>query len=538
MNYTTFHRKKYRTGHIGLLLTITVLFVLGYFLQGRTSSGNAKDRHIALMNQYRPEIHFTPDSMWMNDPNGMVYYNGEYHLFYQYYPNSTVWGPMHWGHAVSNDLVHWDHLPIALYPDSLGYIFSGSVVVDINNTSGFGSANQTAMVAIYTYHNVNGERTGKDNFQTQGIAYSINKGRTWTKYDKNPVLKNPGQRDFRDPKVNWNKEAGKWIMTLACGDHVCFFSSPDLKNWSFESEFGKNIGAHGGVWECPDLFQLPVEENSSEKKWVLLVSINPGGPNGGSATQYFVGNFDGHRFTNESSKIKWIDYGKDNYAGVTYSNIPESDGRRIFIGWMSNWQYAQNVPTTPWRGAMTFPRVLKLTKDADEFSLRSLPVDEIQLLREKKTDVPKRLITPEKPFNFPIPAKPYPVEILAEFNIPASNPASVFGMELYNDIGEKVIVGFDRQQNRFYIDRTKSGLNDFSNDFAGIHYSGAVNPIQNIDFHLLIDAASVELFALDGKVVITEIYFPRKKFDKIRGISAEGNIVLKSGTVYKLTSEK
>jgi fructan beta-fructosidase len=517
---------------------IAVLFVTGYLYQGCTSTGNANNSNFTLRNQYRPEFHFTPDSMWMNDPNGMVYFDGEYHLFYQFYPDSTVWGPMHWGHAVSNDLVHWEHLPIALYPDSLGYIFSGSAVADINNTSGFGSKDQLALVAIFTYHDIKGERAGSNDFQTQGIAYSLDKGRTWTKYEKNPVLKNPGQRDFRDPKVSWNNETGKWIMTLASGDHVCFYSSPDLKNWTLESEFGKGIGAHGGVWECPDLFELPVEGNSAEKKWVLLVSINPGGPNGGSATQYFVGKFDGHQFINESAKIKWTDYGKDNYAGVTYSNIPQTDGRRILIGWMSNWQYAQVVPTSPWRSAMTFARSLKLTKEADGYSLNSLPVDEIQLLREQKTDVSKAIITAEKPLDLAIPSQPYPLEVLTAFKVPAANPATTFGIELYNDNGEKVIVGFDRQQSKFYIDRTKSGITDFSNDFAGVHYSGTIPPETDIDFHLLIDAASVELFAMKGKVVMTEIYFPRKNLDKIRITTTNGNIELEDGTVYKLTANK
>ncbi len=538
MNHTDCNRKIYGSGLPGLVLNIAVLLVIGYLYQGCTSTGNAKNGDTVTTSQYRPEFHFTPDSMWMNDPNGMVYYEGEYHLFYQYYPDSTVWGPMHWGHAVSKDLVHWEHLPIALYPDSLGYIFSGSAVADINNTSGFGSKNQPALVAIFTYHDIKGERAGRNDFQTQGIAYSLDKGRTWTKYENNPVLKNPGQRDFRDPKVMWHKETGTWIMTLASGDHVCFYSSPNLKEWTLESEFGKGIGAHGGVWECPDLFQLPVEGSPAEKKWVLLVSINPGGPNGGSATQYFVGDFDGHRFTNESTEIKWTDYGKDNYAGVTFSNIPESDGRRILIGWMSNWQYAQVVPTAPWRSAMTFPRVLKLAKDATGFSLQSLPVDEIQLLREKKTDVPETLITADKPLELAIPSQPYPLEVLAGFSIPASNQAYVFGIELYNDNGEKVVVGFDRQQSKFFIDRSKSGLTDFSKDFAGVHYSGIVQPASAIDFHLLIDAASVELFAMNGLVTMTEIYFPLQKLDKMKIVSIKGNVELSNGSVYKLTSDK
>ena len=259
--------------------------------------------------KYRPQIHFTPPAKWMNDPNGMVYFEGEYHLFYQYYPDSTVWGPMHWGHAVSKDMLHWEHLPVALYPDSLGCIFSGSAVADINNTSGFGKDGKAPIVAIFTYHDFVGEKAGRNTFQNQGIAFSNDKGRTWEKFNGNPVLKNPGIRDFRDPKVQWYEPSKKWIMTLATLDCITFFSSPDLKNWTKESEFGKGVGGHGGVWECPDLFPLKVD-GTGDEKWVLLVSINPGGPNGGSATQYFVGNFKGKVFQNENKSVepRWIDY--------------------------------------------------------------------------------------------------------------------------------------------------------------------------------------------------------------------------------------
>jgi fructan beta-fructosidase len=228
---------------------------------------------------FRPQFHFTPKTAWMNDPNGLVFYEGEYHLFYQHYPDSTVWGPMHWGHAVSTDLIHWEHLPIALYPDSLGYIFSGSAVVDWKNTSGLGSVEQPPLVAIFTYHDAAGERAGKIDYQTQGIAYSLDKGRTWTKYNHNPVLANPGIIDFRDPKVAWNEVSNQWVMTLAVKDHIEFYGSPDLKKWNKLSEFGKSLGAHGGVWECPDLF--PLKDEAGNTHWVLFVSINPGGPQGG-----------------------------------------------------------------------------------------------------------------------------------------------------------------------------------------------------------------------------------------------------------------
>ena len=317
---------------------------------------------------HRPKIHFTPKANWMNDPNGMVFYNNQYHFFYQYYPDSTIWGPMHWGHATSTDLVHWQHQPIALYPDSLGYIFSGSAVVDENNTSGFGKDGKPPLVAIFTSHDPVGEKAGKIDFQKQSIAYSVDEGKTWTKYANNPVVKNPGIRDFRDPKVSWYEAGKKWIMALAAQDHISFYSSKDLKTWNRESDFGKEFGAHGGVWECPDLFPLDYE---GKQVWILFVSINPGGPNGGSATQYFTGVFDGNKFTPYQTDTRWIDYGPDDYAGVTWSNTGK---RKIFIGWMSNWNYANIVPTKKWRNAATIPRDLTIEKIGDKYMLCSMPV--------------------------------------------------------------------------------------------------------------------------------------------------------------------
>ncbi len=358
---------------INLMLLILLNVFICFNLISQTEPSGAEEK-------YRPQIHFTPFAHWMNDPNGMVYYAGEYHLFYQFYPGSTFWGPMHWGHAISKDLVHWQRLPIALYPDSLGWIFSGSAVMDLNNTSGLGTKDNPAMIAFFTYHNVKLERTGSNSFQNQGIAFSLDKGRTWNKYRYNPVLKNPGTRDFRDPKVFWYEKTKKWIVVLASGDRVKLYSSPNMVDWKFESDFGMNLGAHGGVWECPNLFPLKVE-NSKDTKWVLLVSINPGGPNGGSATQYFVGDFDGHQYKNTDTITRWIDYGKDDYAGVTWSGIPASDGRCIFIGWMSNWQYSDRVPTLSWRGANTIPRELSLLFEDHGYILASKPLSELANLR-------------------------------------------------------------------------------------------------------------------------------------------------------------
>ncbi|MEY4375598.1 MAG: hypothetical protein RJB26_148, partial [Pseudomonadota bacterium] len=250
--------------------------------------------NLAATPQYRPAFHFTPQAHWMNDPNGMVFVNGEYHLFFQHYPEDTVWGPMHWGHAKSRDLLHWEELPIALYPDERGWIFSGSVVVDTANTSGFGRDGIAPWVAIFTHHDGAGEKAGRVDIESQSLAYSLDGGTTWTKYAGNPVLPSPGTRDFRDPKVFRHGPSGRWVMSLATKDRITFFSSANLKEWRKESDFGVALGAHGGVWECPDLFPITFE---GKTRWVLLVSLNPGGPNGGSATQYFVGDFDGKNFT-------------------------------------------------------------------------------------------------------------------------------------------------------------------------------------------------------------------------------------------------
>ena len=333
---------------------------------------------------HRPQYHFSPAANWMNDPNGMVYYEGEYHLFYQYYPDSTVWGPMHWGHAVSPDMVSWEHLPIALYPDSLGYIFSGSAVIDWDNTSGLGDGEEPPMIAIFTHHEMEGERNKTNTFQYQSIAYSNDRGRTFVKYDGNPVVSNPGIKDFRDPKVIWHEVSKKWIMVFSAYDKVRIYNSPNLIDWTFASEFG--IPDDTRLWECPDLFPIKVE-GTEEEKWVLITSIQKEGPNGGTATSYFVGDFDGSTFIGDHKNQKWLDYGTDNYAMVTWSDVPKNDGRRLALGWMSNWQYAQKVPTDKWRSAMTLPRSLILHKTKDDYVLRSQPVKELKVLEERSMSI-------------------------------------------------------------------------------------------------------------------------------------------------------
>ena len=523
--------------------TIYYNLLLSIYIAISACTSDTKKEEAAEMNtaasyyteQHRPQFHFSPEKMWMNDPNGMVFYNDEYHLFYQYYPDSTVWGPMHWGHAVSKDLVHWEHLPIALYPDSLGYIFSGSAVVDWNNTSGLGTEENPPLVAIFTYHDAEGEKEGRNDYQTQGIAYSLDNGRTWEKYADNPVLENPGIKDFRDPKVSCHAATEKWVMILAVLDHVELYGSKDLKSWEKLSEFGKEVGAHGGVWECPDLFPLPVEGQDAQK-WVMLLSINPGGLYGGSATQYFIGDFDGKEFKNENpaDKILWLDYGKDNYAGVTWSDVPEEDGRRIFMGWMSNWQYADRVPTSPWRSAMTIPRTLTLMPTPAGTRLKSTPVQELTAIRgdslvlESQSVEGEVEITPE--VSFAISTS----ELILEFaDIQSSTD---FGIELSNPDNQKLTIGYETDQNRFYIDRTEAGDSSFSSEFSDKYYAPRISTDDALKLHLFIDVSSVELFADDGEVVMTELFFPDAVFDQLKLYAKGGTVTLQSGKVIDLNA--
>jgi fructan beta-fructosidase len=432
----------------------------------------------------------------MNDPNGLVYYGGTYHLFFQYYPYSTVWGPMHWGHAASRDLMHWKEYPIALYPDSLGYIFSGSAVLDQNNSSGFGTRGVLPLIAMFTQHDPAGENK-RVNYENQSLAYSLDSGLTWQKYRGNPVLKNPGITDFRDPKLIWFAPGHKWILALAARDRVIFYSSQDLRHWKNESEFGKDQGAHGGVWECPDLFRLK-QGNSS--KWVLLVSVNPGGPNGGSGTQYFLGSFDGTRFVTSDKNIRWLDYGPDDYAGVTWSNTGD---RRIFIGWMSNWQYANLIPEGSWRNAMTIPRNLVLDQIGGTHWIRSEPVPELWALA-KKTIVEEDI----RPGEFRLPAGPG-----KEFQLPCIvqlyfDTLSDMSVEIGSRMGHKIVIGYSTKGKNFYVDRSQSGATHFSEVFARKSIAPRLSKEPQESITLILDFSSVELFADHGLTAMTSLFFP------------------------------
>ena len=486
-----------------------LFFALSLFLACKPKEKQEKknlDPPRAYTEMYRPQFHFSPEEKWMNDPNGLVYHEGMYHLFYQYYPDDIVWGPMHWGHAVSKDMVSWEHKPIALYPDENGLIFSGSAVVDKNNTSGFAQNGETPLVAIFTYHLMEGEKSGRNDFQTQGIAYSLDNGETWTKYEANPVIKNSGIRDFRDPKVLWHTETEQWIMALVAGDHAKFYASSNLKDWEFLSDFGKRQGAHGGVWECPDLFPLPVE-GEDEQKWVLIISINPGAPNGGSGTQYFIGEFDGKRFVSDQQKAKWLDYGTDNYAGVTYNNTP--NGERIFIGWMSNWDYARDTPTENWRSAMTLPRSLALKKIGDDYFLTNNPL--------KNLDALAKAVLSRGPKVEPLQEETLYQEGLQQSRISFTTSSGDFNIKLQNGEGEFVALNMDKANNAFLLDRMNSGKVDFQSEFGNKKHFMPIDNLEDGPFEvsILVDWSSIEVFLNKGLYTMTQQIFPTTPYNQL-----------------------
>ncbi|MGG1679530.1 glycoside hydrolase family 32 protein [Neobacillus sp. NRS-1170] len=471
--------------------------------------------------EYRPAYHFTPKNNWMNDPNGLVFYQDEYHLFYQYHPFGTKWGPMHWGHAVSKDLVHWERLGIALDPDENGMIFSGSAVVDLKDTSGFFNG-KSGLVAIFTHHDT--DQDSEKPRQRQSLAYSLDNGRTWIKYRHNPVLVNEEKFDFRDPKVFWHEQTNKWIMVLAAGDCIEIYSSPNLKEWHFESSFEGHSGEKFGVWECPDLFKLPVEGHPEQTKWVLLVSH--GDSLYGSRTQYFVGDFDGHSFTNYESdhKVKWLDNGKDNYAGVTWSNM--ADGRRIYIGWMSNWKYANETPTQGWRGAMTLPRELFLTsKDL----LIQKPIKELENLRDEHIHIKNQLLAPDKDLLANLQGTT--CEIIAEFEFEGEKD---FGIKVFKSDKKETEIGYNVEKEEMYIDRRNSGETSFNGFFSSIDRAAVKALNHRIKFHVFVDRSSIEVFANNGEITITSLIFPDSSSKGIELFSKGGNVKLLSLDIYRL----
>ena len=426
--------------------------------------------------QYRPVYHHTPAWGWMNDPNGMFYKDGVWHLYFQHNPYGSQWENMTWGHSTSTDLVNWTFQGDPIEADAWGTIFSGSAVVDHQGTAGFGKG---AVVAMYTSAGEN---------QTQSLAYSTDNGQTFTKYAGNPVVTS-NTPDFRDPHVFWNDDIKRWNMIMAEGQHMNIYSSADLKDWKLESQFGAEYGNHGGVWECPDLMKMKVR-GTDEYKWMLLCNINPGGPFGGSATQYFVGQFDGHKFTCESAPevTKWMDYGKDHYATVTFDNAP--DGRRVAMAWMSNWQYANQVPTKQFRSANSVPRDLDLYEYEGQTYCGVTPSPELAAARPKKAT--KTLSE------------------ACEMVVSLKGNATI---TLSNDKGEQVVMTYDEKSRTFAMDRTKSGLCDFSDEFAALTVAPVHGKLSQL--RLFIDRSSIEAFDADGKMAMTNLVFPTRPYNKV-----------------------
>lgn len=470
--------------------------------------------------KFRPVYHHTPAYGWMNDPNGMFYKDGVYHLYFQYNPYGSVWANMHWGHSTSTDLMHWKFEGCAIVPDAWGAIFSGSCVVDHENTAGFG---KEAVVAFYT----SAKSTPWGDIQMQSMAYSLDNGKTFTKYEGNPILTS-SEKDFRDPKVFWYAPGKHWVMILAVGQHMEIYSSVNLKEWKKESEFGAMQGAHGGVWECPDLVEISVE-GTREKKWVLICNLNPGGPFGGSAAQYFVGSFDGKKFVNESpTQTKWMDWGKDNYATVTWNNAP--DGRCIALGWMSNWQYANNVPTRQYRSANTLARDLTLYREGQELYLKSTPSSEVKKARGKKVSIPSFKVSEKHEMVnlFEEKQGAYEVEIVIQ-----NAGASKIAFSLLNDKGEKVSMYYDLNRKQFVMDRSESGKVDFSKDFPAVTVAPA-NVDKELTLRLFVDRSSIEAFGEDGKLVMTNLVFPSQPYVKMCFEADKNGYAVKSLNVYKL----
>ena len=428
--------------------------------------------------KYRPVYHHTPQWGWMNDPNGLFYKDGVWHLYFQYNPYGSQWENMTWGHSTSKDLVHWVHQGNAISPDALGTIFSGSAIVDKNNTSGLGKG---TVVAMYT-------SAGKS--QTQSLAYSTDDGKTFTKYANNPVI-TAEVPDFRDPHMFWNEDIHAWNLILAAGQEMNIYSSKDLKNWTFESAFGLGYGNHDGVWECPDLMKLPVN-GTGEEKWLLICNINPGGPFGGSATQYFVGSFDGHKFTCESKPdvTKWMDYGKDHYATVTFDNAP--DNRRVAIAWMSNWQYANQVPTMQYRSANSVPRDLGLFTDAGETYVSVVPSKELLALRGDKTN---RL------------------SAACELVVDIKSQSKPTVITLSNARDEQVVMTYNPKDCTFSMDRTQSGNTGFSDMFKAKTIAPTHGTIRQL--RIFIDKCSIEAFDTAGKMAMTNLVFPTEPYGRL-----------------------
>jgi fructan beta-fructosidase len=440
---------------------------------------------------YRPLFHYTPKMNWMNDPNGMFYSNGKYHLYYQYYPNGNQWGPMHWGHASTENLVTWKEHDIALYPDSaLGYIFSGSAILDSSNKSGLGSKQHPPLIAMYTHHNSETQE------QYQSISYSLDGGMTFIQYENNPVITNPGLEHFRDPKIVWDDN--QWVCVVTQGQSLAFYGSEDLLNWNKLSEFTHSKGSLTGVWECPELMFFRGEQNDA----VLLVSVGDGAPNGGSGTQYFTGTWDGSKFSTPQKELKWFDFGRDNYAGVTWHNAPMPANSKLFIGWMSNWAYATKVPTFKWRSSMTLPRIVEYVKIGEHSYLCQKPHGNLANLRRSQHSIESSQKIEGRNTH----------EWLFD-------GAENWALTFYNSKGDSLKLY--STSDSIYIDRSLSGKVSFDAGFKELQVAPKVK-YKDQSIRLVMDVTSLELFCEGGLTTMTSLFFPNEPFTSVISTGIEG----------------
>jgi sucrose-6-phosphate hydrolase SacC (GH32 family) len=499
---------------IGLILTAT----LGICASATGQQGDGYDQ------PYRPQLHFSPREHWTNDPNGLVFFHGEYHLFYQYNPFGDKWGHMSWGHAVSTDMLHWHELPVAIPEQDGVMIFTGSIVVDRENTSGLCVPKSECLVAIYT----GSGDTPQGPRQTQNIAFSHDDGRTWTRYSANPVL-DLHMADFRDPSVSWDEKERHWVMAVSLPkEHkVRFYSSPNLKEWTQLSDFGP-AGDVAGVWECPDLLHVPDGKGKGGGVWALKVGLNPGAPQGGSGEQYFLGSFDGKSFTpsDEPGSHGWTNYGKDDYCAISFNGLPK-DQDPVLLGWMSNWQYAAKLPTSPWRGQMSLPRRLSLLRDSAGLALKQEPV--VEPLRAASRSIS---VTPNSDLHTTVIAtQDAPYELELQFGNPSEQ---IFGVRLYSDEQHWTEIAFDRQKGEFYIDRTRSSP-EIAPTFP-VRTTAPLVATRPYDLRLIVDRSSVEAFAQNDTIAMTDLLYPASPNNRVELFSASGKPVPVKGRVWELHS--
>lgn len=497
--------------------------------------GDAPNTEVTFDEPYRPQFHYTPQRNWMNDPNGLVYHDGTYHLFHQYNPEGNTWGHMSWNHATSEDLVHWDHQGVAIPEEGNEMIFSGSAVVDHDNTSDLGDGDDASpMVAIYTSHYTLDDDSID---QAQSLAYSTDGGETWTKYEGNPVLEHEDP-DFRDPNVFWYEPDETWIMAVALPTQhkVQFYASDDLKEWRHLSDFGP-AGGTDGIWECPALFRVPVEGEPDSTRWVLQVDLNPGSVAGGSGGQYFVGDFDGTTFTpheeGPDDAPHWVDYGPDFYAVIPWNNVPDEDGRALWMAWMNNWEYAEDIPTSPWRSAQTLPRSVHLRTVDGSPRLVQKPVEELQQLREDHVELGERSLDPGATPLGEEAVAGTTLELLVEFD---PEDADTVGLNVRVGDDEKTVVGYDAASDSVFVDRTASGTVDFHEAFAARDAAPLAPVDGRVRLHVFVDRSSVEVFANDGARMLTHRIFPDENSDDVSLFAEGGTARLTNFDAWSLRS--